>query len=471
MATEGGEIIWLTESVYNEQGQLKNSIGRHAPGEEGPVTEYSYDEAGRQTLVIEPATSYNELEVATQRHQIESVYGSDGRLKSTTKNKFTITFSQDIPSDSPFYFVRGEVVENDSNAQTTSYEYDAYGRCTKTIYADGSFVATAYDVYGRRIAETDQLASTVSVEWSKDDWSFVVPNSSPVELIPCKVFEYDDAGNLIAVNEPEVQIDYPRNSGNVITVRPRYEYAYDAYGNNTAITTNAYLTAIDGNLTVVYLQKKFDNDNDAWVDQQVASRLLTEAIPSFQTTTTTYFTYDVQHRQTLRQLPMGVAAESGFTEKKRYKDTPINPDSPTAACSVGNGQLEYEFDFEGHVVAYRYDNSPGGSGRVVAKYFAIDYDEYCEDYIDRIVGYTYDAFGRKIVVDNSNNGPTTYEYDNEGHQITAATSQGTIHYEYDLVTGLLIRTYTGLADPRTARLPQTVKRSPTPVMHMTRLGG
>ncbi len=38
---EPGTVIWQSETVY-EEGRVKTSIGRHAPGEEGPVTDYEY---------------------------------------------------------------------------------------------------------------------------------------------------------------------------------------------------------------------------------------------------------------------------------------------------------------------------------------------------------------------------------------------------------------------------------------------
>lgn len=47
-----------------------------------------------------------------------------------------------------------------SVVSTTTYEYDAFGDQTKTTFADGTFITAAYDGFGRKKSETNQLGLT-----------------------------------------------------------------------------------------------------------------------------------------------------------------------------------------------------------------------------------------------------------------------------------------------------------------------
>ena len=53
-AVEDYVVVYSTESVYDDLGRLARSIGRHAPGETGPATDYFYDGEGRQEYVVQP---------------------------------------------------------------------------------------------------------------------------------------------------------------------------------------------------------------------------------------------------------------------------------------------------------------------------------------------------------------------------------------------------------------------------------
>jgi YD repeat-containing protein len=151
------------------------------------------------------------------------------------------------------------------------------------------------------------------------------------------------AGRLKAVVLPE--IDNPFGTDRV---RPRYEYEYDAYGNQRRIVSNAYLV---GN-TVYYLQK------ENGVDVVSATRpLWDDALPDPEDTTSTLFTYDELHRQRSRQLPLGVIGGSGFTETQAYN---------------GLGQLTLSVDFEGRHTAFQYDTL----GRLAKRLYFTDNTAY-----------------------------------------------------------------------------------------------
>ncbi|MBN1674912.1 MAG: hypothetical protein JXR37_27965 [Kiritimatiellae bacterium] len=82
----------------------------------------------------------------------------------------------------------------DALGREITYEYDALGRRTRTVFEDTTFTQTGYDDLGRRVAETDQAGKT-------------------------RNFEYDDVGRLTAVLLPAV----PDPENNDQPTRPRYE--------------------------------------------------------------------------------------------------------------------------------------------------------------------------------------------------------------------------------------------------------
>jgi RHS repeat-associated protein len=182
-------VTWSTETVYNNLGQVFQSIGRHAPqGNSESDATYS---ARLLTVQIGPVVKENGDLV---RLRTETHYGSEGMVDYTKTNIRVVVNSQGVVQST-----------NDANAQTTHYQYDAYGRTVKTVYTDGSYVSQGYDQYGRKTSESYQTAGN---------------DSNPL----LKVYGYDDFGRLVSVTLPEVTAG-----------TPVYEYGYDTQGNQTLI--------------------------------------------------------------------------------------------------------------------------------------------------------------------------------------------------------------------------------------------
>jgi RHS repeat-associated protein len=321
--------------------------------------------------------------------------------------------------------------------ETRTYK-DAMGRVTLTTYGIGtpekSFTETRYSDDGRHV---DKVAQR---------------KSGDPELVTG--YDYDEAGRLIAVTLPAVDIPDPAGSG-TITVRPRYEYGYDAYGNQTYQITNAYL---DGD-TIVYLTK-----NASGIDEVAGSRSVSGPMPNPLVGEVTRFTYDHLGRRTSRTLPTGQLTEWSF-----YDDSEM----PGTDHSVGLGQLAFSVDFEGRVTRYWYDNTPEGGGRLVEQdiypasklgTLTITAATTAADIADKMGGpipaiqtlnYHYDPMGRQGSVSDKTAGRTWhYVYDAEGRQTqvkvtlnqTGDPVESVVNYEYDAL-GRLARTYTGDPDP------------------------
>jgi len=217
-----------------------------------------------------------------------------------------------------------------------------------------------------------------------------------------KEFEYDSAGRLIAVVLPLVEINDPTTPGvDSIWVYPRYEYAYDAYGNQSIIRENLY-----------QLKRSWESTFDP----------ATDIVSAYARQTT--FAYDGLHRQISRTVP------GCGTEYKGYDS---------------HNRLQWEMDFKEQVTGYAYD----ALGRLEYKrYYAADatpgdfQNSHYPSTPAEELHYTYDNLGRKLtetVTDYTGTPIVTYNasygYDDEGNVTAIVTPQGTVHYDYSPTTG------------------------------------
>jgi len=107
---------------------------------DGQLTEYEYDALDRQIAVIGTPVVIGGV---TVRLRSETAYDSLGRGFQQRTN---ITQFADDTID-------------DTAAQTTTSAYDARGNMVSTTFTDGSTIEMTYDDRGRKLTETNQLAS------------------------------------------------------------------------------------------------------------------------------------------------------------------------------------------------------------------------------------------------------------------------------------------------------------------------
>jgi RHS repeat-associated protein/fibro-slime domain-containing protein len=375
-ASAASVTLTSAKTHYDDLGQVDWS-----ESETGLRTNFEYDDAGRQKKV------WFDLDLerdgsAAEHHETVYDYDSAGRqTKIHTKL-------------------------NGTTERVIEYVYDAAGRVTDTIQhgkitaavddpADDVVTRTIYDDAGRRTAEIDAQGRTTN-------------------------YEYDASGRLIAVTLPEIDpsSSNPEDPGHY---RPRYEYHYDALGNQTYIVSNIYVD--EYNRKVIYLKK---NDISG-ADEPKVTRLITDPIDSPPTNgTITQFTYDSDGHQLTHTLPMGFGS-SGFVEANSYETTP----------GIAYGQLTYSTDFEGHITAYDYDNTSTGGGRLLATRYYSTIGDYQADTngtnAARTIRYTYDELGRQVTVTDDAFGSqaTAYDYWPDGQVKSVESPQGSLYYEYD----------------------------------------
>ena len=411
-----GTLLSYTQTDYDPLGRVEDTIVSNNPGvpADAARTDYYYDATGRQIGVLGPVVT---VDGRSERALSESVYNLGGRLVQSN-TAIAITDVSDPHPD-----ITDTSIRDESAMESTWYEYDAAGRQTAVVSAAVPDPAapqnqvhvrteTEYDSLGRKVAVREDIEQP-------DPLSTVGLDTSQARETN---YEYNAAGQLTAVVLPAVPD--PAN-GNALE-HPRYEYTYDAYGNQTAILADIF--QIDPADPTTISNRSYGHE--------------------------TLFTYDAANNQTSHSLPMAGTTwnANDFVERSYYDNTPLASIAAPLTVSVGLGELKYSVDFEGHVTAYFYDNSPGGGGRLAEKCFYASETVYAggSGTPGDVVSYTYDPFGRVVTIAEDTNGDgtiertTTESYDAFGRLICETSPEGTIHYEYDPATGLMTRTYTGL---------------------------
>jgi uncharacterized delta-60 repeat protein len=168
----------------------------------------------------------------------------------------------------------------DAENHETTTEYDELGREVKTIFADTSFTETSYGEFGSIVYKTAQRKSSETPQVTEN--------------------HYDVVGRLTDVYLSEVVDADPNSQTHNQSVRPHWQYTYDANGNQR-----------------------------------------TQVDPKQHTTT---FNYNEQNRRTGRTMPDNVRHESWSYDSK--------------------GRLEVHVDFKSQSTKYVYDPLPEHGGRL-----------------------------------------------------------------------------------------------------------
>ncbi len=385
----------VVETVYDAAGRISATSDRHVPGQQTHGTRTTYDQSGRvirnerlDNVVINIATNVDVssstlFSTGSVYSTTSSTYDSFGRVLSSTDaagrnttNHYDAAGRLDSVTDALNhtttyqYDAQGRQTRlTDANGHHTDSVYDELGRVVETIFHDGTFVTMTYDALDRKTSETDQLGHTTN-------------------------YEYDVADALVAVVLPAITLHW---NGTDYTVHPRYEYGYDALGQQT-------------------------------VQRDAMDNSLSYALSGFQNRETT-FSYDGFGRLSGRTLP--------DTEQESWTYDSL-------------GRQATHVDFKGQVEEFVYDNDSRiavgerlGLGRVIEKRYyssVSNFTSQTEDTSQR-VHYTFDALGRVgTVVDG--HGTVTNTYDLDGRLTSVDSPEGTINYVYDQATSRHIRTYT-----------------------------
>nr|WP_255416322.1 RHS repeat-associated core domain-containing protein [Rummeliibacillus sp. POC4] len=207
-----------TTQDYDDQYNITDSVD-----EEGVTTQYKYDKYGN----LEEQTS------------------TDGTITNKYNDFNQLINSVDVTGEVTNNQYQGPYLKSSTvGVETTSYDYDVYGRSTKTSYANGTYeetkynddehtetitdtnnntVTTKYDVFGRKIAYTDGEGRKTSYQYDPlhlDVITVVIDGNQRTE------YSYDNNENLKSVNDAlghEKKYDYNLNDQVIKTIMPKTE--------------------------------------------------------------------------------------------------------------------------------------------------------------------------------------------------------------------------------------------------------
>jgi len=384
--TATGTVRSTSQTIYNAKGQVARTI---AP--DGQITDYEYDSLGRPIATVGYAVRADQVGLTGSQFDGKLV-----RLRSETHYDAQGRVSHDVANLIQIDNAVGPPIIISTGAVTTTYGYDAAGQRVSTTTTGGSGAAAlttvtsaTFDPFGRQQSETDAAANV-------------------------RAFEYDAMDRLSAVVLPAVpnpacgslaEPCLPADFANAALANPRYEYGYDAQGNQTLI-------------------------RDPLGHE-------------------TRFTFDEHGRQTSRTLPLGFGADGklgttddavGWTPSSVFPTSDAERFPFTEYFAYDDrGRQQLHVSFEGVVKQSVYDHA---SGRLAEQRFFASLAAYNNAFgsPNEIWSHSFDAFGREVYVvaslrdANGNHVVQRTEstaYDADGRLLSVASPEGIVAYSYD----------------------------------------
>ncbi|WP_306297041.1 Calx-beta domain-containing protein [Nostoc sp. C052] len=225
--------------TYNADGQRTKLVSQ-----DGYTVNYSYDAVGRLKTLTD----------ATGQSIISYDYDSAGRLTNETNGNGTYT-SYEYDQQSQLTRLINYKADNTVNSRfeytydnlglrtsmttldgTFKYGYDATGQLTSVVTPDNGTILYQYDAAGNRIAVTDNGTAT----------NYTSNNLNEYTNVGNAVYTYDTDGNLIGKTEGGQTSTYTYDVENrlvkVVTPQGTWDYQYDGLGNRVATVFNGERT-------------------------------------------------------------------------------------------------------------------------------------------------------------------------------------------------------------------------------------
>ena len=415
--------------------------------ENGNRTEYEYDAAGQQTLIRDALNN-------------ETAYAYD-----PLGNLITVT---------------------DALNRQTKYDYDRVSQLVKTTFADNTATQTVYDKLGRIANEIDQ--NEIETKFSYDE----LDQLTQVEdaLGSKTTYGYDDEGNLISQKDAlnrVTQYEYDELNQRIKTELPLGQtetYVYDAVGNLKSVTDfNQQTISYDYDSNDLLEKESFEDGSSVIYDYtsnlqletvtdirgvtkyeyDERDRLIAQTNPD---NTFLNYEYDVVGNRISLITPSGqvayaydplnrietVKGRSGGTTTYSYDSVgnlfetqlPNGVVETRGYNTVNNLRILDQRNADGLIASYQYTLGKTGrrtrveelNGRSV-EYSYDDLYRLTEEAIadlvngNRTISYTYDDVGNRLKRDDSDEGVTTYLYDNNNRLNSFEVNETTTTYSYD----------------------------------------
>ncbi len=404
---EQGEVQTISNSESGDLHLVTNHRGQvtQATDADGRVQKFEYDDLGRVIRSIHPdgteeLVTYNEL------GQVSSIEDNDG-----VKNRFT-------------YDPYGKVTSVINRlGQRTQYEYTSKGLLQRQVDALGRETHYDYDSYDRLTAMEKPSGSQMEIEY--DSVGLILSKKSFNDEVIHYV--YDSRHRLIEKTFPdESKINYEYNLvGQVISETSEADhrrYSYDAMGRLLSRTEPdgrkiAYEWNDKGYLASVEI-------SSGVIQYQYSDSGLLEVVVDVDGGMTRY-RYDSANRLVETTFPNNFRERKEFNNKGQLLRIESLSDQNEVLDSWiysynSIGQIVSVLELNGRTVNWEYDSL----GRLISEMSSAPDD-------DRQVQLTYDAVGNVILREDSNEGMTSYLYDDEDRLIESNKEGVRTDYTYD----------------------------------------
>jgi len=328
----------------------------------GQTVTYAHDAAGQLTSKDYPSTPGVTDCVYT--------YDAAGNLTSATDAAGTTTFTYQANTD---WLTRIDYTDG----KFFTFEYDAAGRRTKRTDQDGNVENCAYDALGRLDTMTDGTGGLI-VDYDYDAAGRLVRKTLGNGVYT--IYEYDAAGQLTHLVNREAhgsvlsRFDYAYNASgqrtSMTTLEGTWSYNYDASGQLTKVTypdghVMTYAYDAVGNRTVVTDSGAATAYATNEMNQYTAVGAATYAYDADGNMTskteggvTTTYTYDIENRLIGVATPADTWTYSYDAFGQRIASTHNGASTEYVVDPMGLGNVAAEYDGSGALIA-RYDHGYG----------------------------------------------------------------------------------------------------------------
>ena len=431
-----GEDNLVVSLQYNSNGTttMTDALGHQ--------TVYTYDARGTLTGIIDPLnaettkTYGNNFRPATianaAGHTLTMTWSANGAnllakvdpagnrtdiIYDSLNNLTSVTDPRDFLTT---YTYNGNLLTSKTDAlnNTTTYTYTSAGYLATETDPLGRITTYAYDEHGRRISATEHSGNLTT--YTYDDLGFLVDTTDPSGIVTHN--EYDAARRLTRVTRNYTP-GRPQNDENLYNLVT--EYAYDARGNQTAVTDTLERTTLYEYDDAGRLVRITDPAGNATVNAYNAAGRLISTTDALGHSTT----YEYDNSGRLIRTINALGQSSGITTF----DIPTN--TTTVTDAFGHATVSYfdslgrvfkVVDPSGNFTTTTYD----ANGNVTAR----------ADQLDRTTTYEYDALNRLIRTTDPNGGVSETYYDSVGNRTATVDPLGNMTtYTYDSV-GRLVST-------------------------------
>ena len=418
----------VTESYKDQKGQVRKEI---LAGEK--VFTYEYDNAGNNVCKVDARNHAERWEHDYAGRVVKSIRTVSGQERITR-------IQYDALGNKRFLW--------DETGKRTEFQYDNAGRLiqiTKPFDHRSQIVKYYYDgtgnVIGEKKAQNDGWQEIQYVYDARNRVTDTYQYLNPGSWIKT-TFRYDAMNQVILRRTG----DTPSGEGREVT-----KYAYDRFGNVTAITDARGCTEYYEYDKVGRLQKKTDRNKDQTVYQHDAlERLIKETVqkttPEGLVISEREYTYSKNGKQirVVSRESMGGKVNVLLEMKYRYN----NKGQLTHQEDPANTKKDYTYDIYGNRQSFQLTRE-GNANPDVSLYYKYD-DLYRLKQIRKnsaagviLAEYEYDEKGnRKTLFYPQSGMETLYKY-NDGNKVIALENkrQGTVisawEYDYDVDGNIL----------------------------------